>query len=89
MSEKPSYAGTVKFFLPGPVWVRPEVLAVRVARHKRATDRDEAREPVDQSQGGVVRANKAATSDPRFVQLLRVRIELLPCLRGLEASGVE
>ncbi|HET9793650.1 MAG TPA: aminotransferase class V-fold PLP-dependent enzyme, partial [Thermoanaerobaculia bacterium] len=27
MSEKPSYAGSIKFFLPGPVWVRPEVLA--------------------------------------------------------------
>lgn len=27
MSEKPPFAGTVKFFLPGPVWVRPEVLA--------------------------------------------------------------
>jgi aspartate aminotransferase-like enzyme len=27
MSEKPHFAGTIKFFLPGPVWVRPEVLA--------------------------------------------------------------
>ena len=27
MSEKPSFAGTIRFFLPGPVWVRPEVLA--------------------------------------------------------------
>jgi aspartate aminotransferase-like enzyme len=27
MSEKQPFAGTVKFFLPGPVWVRPEVLA--------------------------------------------------------------
>ncbi|MGH9443978.1 MAG: pyridoxal-phosphate-dependent aminotransferase family protein [Thermoanaerobaculia bacterium] len=27
MSAKPPYSGTVKFFLPGPVWVRPEVLA--------------------------------------------------------------
>jgi aspartate aminotransferase-like enzyme len=27
MSEKPSFAGSIKFFLPGPVWVRPEVLA--------------------------------------------------------------
>lgn len=27
MSEKPPFAGTIKFFLPGPVWVRPEVLA--------------------------------------------------------------
>ncbi len=27
MNEKPPFAGTVKFFLPGPVYVRPEVLA--------------------------------------------------------------
>jgi aspartate aminotransferase-like enzyme len=27
MSEKQPFAGTIKFFLPGPVWVRPEVLA--------------------------------------------------------------
>ena len=27
MSEKPPFAGTIRFFLPGPVWVRPEVLA--------------------------------------------------------------
>ena len=27
MSEKPPFSGTIKFFLPGPVWVRPEVLA--------------------------------------------------------------
>jgi aspartate aminotransferase-like enzyme len=27
MTQKPSFAGTIKFFLPGPVWVRPEVLA--------------------------------------------------------------
>jgi aspartate aminotransferase-like enzyme len=27
MSKKEPFAGTVKFFLPGPVWVRPEVLA--------------------------------------------------------------
>jgi len=27
MNEKPMHAGTIKFFLPGPVWVRPEVLA--------------------------------------------------------------
>ncbi len=27
MSEKPPFSGTVKFFLPGPVWVRPDVLA--------------------------------------------------------------
>lgn len=27
MNEQGNYAGTVKFFLPGPVWVRPEVLA--------------------------------------------------------------
>ena len=27
MSEKPAFAGTIRFFLPGPVWVRPEVLA--------------------------------------------------------------
>ena len=27
MNPKPSFAGTIKFFLPGPVWVRPEVLA--------------------------------------------------------------
>jgi len=27
MSDKPPYAGSIRFFLPGPVWVRPEVLA--------------------------------------------------------------
>jgi aspartate aminotransferase-like enzyme len=27
MSNEASYRGTVQFFLPGPVWVRPEVLA--------------------------------------------------------------
>ena len=27
MNAKPAFAGTIRFFLPGPVWVRPEVLA--------------------------------------------------------------
>lgn len=27
MTEKQPFAGTIQFFLPGPVWVRPEVLA--------------------------------------------------------------
>jgi aspartate aminotransferase-like enzyme len=70
MNEKPPYAGTIQFFLPGPVWVRPEVLAAmsrpmighRGKAYSQLQERIESRLPmVFDTKGFVLLATSSAT----------------------------